>query len=288
MEVTHIFSSAYSNSKEDLFGEVLKTVPKIQNKLGHNTSVIMPLYHEESVLDRSLINVFNGTVVLDRLKFPFSIYQEFSRDLSFDIFLVSIPGLFDCDKIYSYNDDTEKFLAFQFAILDWFLSKEIIPGIIHCHDHQSFLIPFLITQAYKYEKLKNISTTILINDSMSQGEFCYDKIRYLPEFNLEAIELLEFEKGINSMASAMRCSSMVVSVSHDYIIEPKNSNFLVRPLLRSVEKKYPKNLNPKATQFLVSKSGVINQGLKNSRYKKKARITTGYRVQPAELVRYYF
>lgn len=287
MEVTHISSEFCPNSKAGFLGDVLETLPKIQNVLGHNTSVIMPLYHKEYSIERSLKNIFKGTVVLDRLKFPFSIYQESSSILGYDLFLVSIPGLFDSNKIYTYNDDTERVLAFQFAILDWFLSKETIPEIIHCHDHQSFLIPFLITQVYKYEKLKNIPTIITIHDEIFQGQFGFDKIHYFPEFNLDAIKMLVFENCINPMVSAVKCSSMIAPISLSYLNEPLTNSYLVGYLLKSFEKKYSKILNPIAAGFLNQESGKVNQDLKKDSH-KKIRIPNRHLVKPAELVNYHF
>ena len=44
-------------------------------------------------------------------------YQGKTNVLGFDLYMVDINGLLDRDKIYGYDDDSERFIAFQIAVL---------------------------------------------------------------------------------------------------------------------------------------------------------------------------
>ena len=51
--------------------------------------------------------------------FHYTVIKEKTNKLGFDLYLVDINGLLDREKIYGYDDDTERFIAFQIAVCDW-------------------------------------------------------------------------------------------------------------------------------------------------------------------------
>ncbi|MEI9807719.1 MAG: glycogen/starch synthase [Bacteroidota bacterium] len=63
---------------------------------------------------------------------------------------MDINGLLDREKIYGYDDDTERFIAFQIAFCDWMSKWQHNPDIIHCHDHHTGLIPFMIRHCFAF------------------------------------------------------------------------------------------------------------------------------------------
>ena len=69
----------------------------------------------------SFKNEYIGHLKLGKLHFDFEILIP-EDPLEFPVYLVNIPGLFDRSDVYSYEDDVERFLAFQLAVLDWMLS----------------------------------------------------------------------------------------------------------------------------------------------------------------------
>jgi starch synthase len=88
--------------------------------------------------------------------FEYTVIREQTNKLGFDLYLVDIHDLLDREKIYGYNDDTERFTAFQIAVVDWISQWKHLPDIIHCHDHHSALIPFMIKHCYVFRHLQNI------------------------------------------------------------------------------------------------------------------------------------
>ena len=144
MEVIHISAECYPAAKVGGLGDVVGALPRYQNELGNKASVIVPLYNNQFKLEGAYNPIFKGTVALDKLKYPFTIHKEITGNQGFNLFLVAIPGLFDRSEVYGYKDDSERFLAFQIAVLDWLLSVEKLPEVIHCHDHHAGLISFLM------------------------------------------------------------------------------------------------------------------------------------------------
>ncbi|MGY0037891.1 glycogen synthase [Pedobacter sp. NJ-S-72] len=135
------------------------------------------------------------------------------------MYLVYIAGLTDRDKVYGYEDDTERFLAYQIATLDWITQWEHRPDVIHCHDHHTGLVPFMTGNCEKYKSLRNIPTVLTIHNAQYQGQFGWDKLHYLPAFDLWRSGLLEWKKDINPLASAIKCAWKVTTVSPSYLEE---------------------------------------------------------------------
>ncbi len=85
--------------------------------------------------------------------FDFTIIKEKTNKLDFDLYCVDINGLLDREKIYGYDDDTERFTAFQIAVLEWLSKWEHQPDIVHVHDHHAALIPFMMQHCFAYRHL---------------------------------------------------------------------------------------------------------------------------------------
>ena len=131
-----------------------------------------------------------------------------------------IPNLLTVDYVYSY-DDTDRFLAFQIAALDWILTWKEKPTIIHCHDHHTGLTPFMLQESFNYESLNKIPVLLTIHNAQYQGSFSHDKVGLIPEFNFEHVGLLDWGGMINPLSVAIKCAWRVTTVSPSYMEELK-------------------------------------------------------------------
>jgi starch synthase len=131
--------------------------------------------------------------------------------------------LLDREKIYGYDDDTERFMAFQIAVCDWLSKWAHKPDIIHCHDHQTGLIPFFIKYAYQFNHLASIPTVFTIHNAQYQGWIGWDKYYLLPPYDTYKWGLLDWANTINPLASAVRCAWKVTTVSPSYLDELRYS-----------------------------------------------------------------
>lgn len=243
MEIFHIAAECYPVAKVGGLGDVVGALPKYQNKMGHLVRVVLPRYETKFIEENEFESVYNGQVKLGNFNFPFTILKEINDKLGFELYLVEIPELFDRKEVYGYEDDIERFLAFQIATLDWMVTREKNPNVINCHDHHTGLIPFMMLNAYKYEGLRNVPTVITIHNSIYQGQFGFDKLYYLPDFDLAKVNVLEWDNRINSLATAIKCASAVTTVSPNYLNEINYSAYGLESLFNLVRYKSKGILN---------------------------------------------
>jgi starch synthase len=243
MEIFHIAAECYPVAKVGGLGDVVGALPKYQNKAKHLVRVVIPCYDTKFIKENEFESVHKGYVKLGNFNFPFNVLKEKTDKLGFELYLVEIPELFDRKEVYGYEDDIERFLSFQIATLDWLLCRADVPAVINCHDHHTGLIPFMMKYASKYQKLRNTPTVITIHNSIYQGRFGFDKLYYLPEFDLSKITVLEWDNRINSLAAAIKCASAVTTVSPNYLNEINNFAYGLESLFNLVRHKSKGILN---------------------------------------------
>jgi len=219
MEIFHISAECYPVAKVGGLADVVGALPKYQNNAGHLVRVVMPCYDTKFRKENEFECVHWAHLKLGNFNFPFNILKEKTDKLEFELYLVEIPELFDRKEVYGYEDDIERFLSFQIAVLDWIIGRNEIPDVINCHDHHTGLIPFMMLYCHKYEKLRNTPSMITIHNGLYQGQFGFEKLYYLPEFDLTHVKVLEWDNCINSLAVAIKCAWAVTTVSPNYLNE---------------------------------------------------------------------
>lgn len=219
MKVLHTSLECYPLAKVGGLGDVVGSLPKYLTDLDCITEVVMPFFDNEKINHLSFEEVYSGALDLGKNTFDFNIKKVLSKDFGFQIYLVHQEELLYRPNVYSYEDDTERFLVFQLAVLNWLLDTEIKPDIIHCHDHHTGLIPFLVSQVNKYNSLIDIPTILTIHNAQYQGQFSYDKLDYIPQFDMHNIGLLDWDHYINSLATGIKCAWKVTTVSPTYMDE---------------------------------------------------------------------
>lgn len=224
MEIFHISAECYPVAKVGGLADVVGALPKYQKKAGNEVRVVIPAYDTKFRHENEFEYVHWGHVKLGQFHFPFNVLKEKTDVLGFELYLIEIPDLFDRKAIYGYQDDIERFLAFQIATLDWIIGRSEVPDVINCHDHHTGLIPFMMQYCHKYEKLRHTPSMITIHNALYQGQFGFDKLHYLPEFDWNKTTILEWDNVINSLAVAIKCAWSVTTVSPNYLNEINNSS----------------------------------------------------------------
>ena len=227
MRVFHLSAECYPVAKVGGLADVVGALPKYQNQAGLQAAVVMPYYNRKFVQENEFDTVFQSSTLLGTRRLYFEILKEKTDKLGFELFLVKIPGLVDREEIYSYPDETEQFIAFQIAFLDWISYSQQSPDLIHCHDHHSGLVPFLLQHSKLYTRLAATPTVFTIHNGQYHGAFGWDKLSYLPEIDLSKTGLLDWAGGINPLACAVKCCWRYTTVSPTYLNELTiNSNGL--------------------------------------------------------------
>lgn len=225
MEILHVTAECYPMAKAGGLGDVVGALPKYQTKAGHYAKVVMPMYRTKFLYSNDFVVDFKGSAYLGSTYFDFTIIKEQSNKLGFDLYLVDINGLLDREKIYGYDDDTERFLSFQIAVLSWLNSWQHKPDIVHCHDHHTALIPFMMQHCYGYKyKLSSIKTILTIHNAQYQGWMGWDKSNYIPAWDTWKYGLLDWQNTINPLACGVKCAHQVTTVSQSYMNELSSSS----------------------------------------------------------------
>ncbi len=231
MNIAHISAECYPIAKVGGLADVVGALPKYQKNLDINSEVIMPFYDNQFAEKNSFITIYNSSVTLDNTHYDFKVLSLKNNTLGFKLFLIDIPNLLFKDYVYSF-DDTDRFLAFQIATLDWILQLDVKPSIIHCHDHHTGLIPFMLSHSKKYKLLRDIPSVLTIHNAQYQGWFSHDKVSLIPSFNASKRGLLDWNDQINPLATAIKCAWRVTTVSPSYMEELKSSANGLEDLLR--------------------------------------------------------
>lgn len=221
MEIVHLSAECYPVAKAGGLGDVVGALPKYQCKAGHIAKVVMPMYRTPFLYNHEWSVDFKGHANLGNWYFDFTVIKEKHNTLGYDLYLIDINGLLDRQKIYGYDDDTERFTAFQIAALTWLKSWEHRPDVVHCHDYHTGLTPFIMRYAYDFQALSGIKTIFTIHNAQYQGWMTWDKSRYIPRWDLWKRGMLEWANNINPLASAVKCCDRVTTVSQSYLEELK-------------------------------------------------------------------
>lgn len=224
MNVIHLSAECYPVAKVGGLGDVVGALPKYQCAAGIDASVVMPYYDRKFAQEASFEVVFAGSSNLGNRPFRFRVMRETTGKLGFPLYLVHIPGLLDRPEVYAYNDEIEQFTAFQLAVLTWLVAEEKKPDVLHCHDHHSGLIPFLVKHSARFRSLRNIPTVVTVHNAQYQGWIGWEKLDYLPELDPGSDGFLSWGGCINSLAAAIKCCWRFTTVSPGYLAELSDSS----------------------------------------------------------------
>ena len=227
MEILHVTAECYPVAKAGGLGDVAGALPKYQVQLGHIAKLVMPMYRTKFLYANQFDVVHKGGFGMGSYWFNYTIIKETTNKLGFDVYLVDINGLLDRENIYGYNDDAERFTAFQIAVVDWVAAWQQKPDVVHVHDYHAGLIPFIMQECTGYNQLATIPTVLTIHNAQYQGWMDWSKSNYLPDWNNWQWGKLDWNDKINPLASAVKCATKVTTVSNSYLNEMRtNANGL--------------------------------------------------------------
>ena len=214
-------------------------LPKYQRQAGVDAWVVMPRYSNKWVESHSSEVVHRGVARMGHLWLNYEIHHVMDAGLGFPLYLVHVPGLLDRPGIYNdphsgygYWDEFERHLSFQLCALNWVRSFNRLPDILHCHDHHTALIPFLITSTHEYGMMDHIPTIVTIHNGEYHGNYDMGKLHYLPEIKYGQTGYLDWGGRMNVLSSGIRKAWKVTTVSHSYLKELQDSANGLEMLLR--------------------------------------------------------
>lgn len=226
MKITHISAECYPAAKAGGLGDVVGALPKYLNKAGHEATVVLPYYQTDWLKDAVTEFIYEGSFPFEGKSQEFSVHRVDKKVLGFELYLISIPGRFDRPGVYidpwsghPYWDEMERFFSFQIAALEWLNNRTEKPDVIHCHDHHTAIVPFMMKESFRFESFKEVPSVLTIHNGEYQGKYPIEVYEKLPAFNLENLGILEWDNQINCLAAGIKTAWMVTTVSKGYMQE---------------------------------------------------------------------
>jgi starch synthase len=226
MKIIHITAECYPAAKAGGLGDVAGALPKYLNQLGHDAAVIMPYYETNWLKSAEAEQIYEGQAPFSGGLFSFSVHKLVKPKLGFELYLISIPGRFDRPGVYldpwsghPYWDEKERFFSFQIAALEWLSGQDTLPDVVHCHDHHTALVPFMMSECFRFDVFRDIPSVLTIHNGEYQGRYDMGSYSILPAFNLDKLGLLDWSGALNSLAAGIKCAWKVTTVSEGYMQE---------------------------------------------------------------------
>lgn len=278
MKVLNISTECFPAAKAGGMGDVVGALPKYLPEYGIMASVVTPKYSNKWFLENEFDTVFTSRINLGNEEIAFSVQELKENTLEFPFYAVDIPGKFDRSNIYldsdgtAYDDEVERNLSFQLAILTWLSSNKFTFDLLHCHDHMTGLIPFMIQHCLEFECISNLPVFFTIHNGQYRGSFSWDKKALIPDYPEEHGGLLDWDGRIHSLAAAIKCAQRVSTVSPSYMEELIDDFDSLTSLMRFEKYKSVGILNGIDTELWDPQTdALIHQVLKrSSRVFKKA------------------
>lgn len=215
--IIHLSAECYPVAKVGGLGDVVGALPRYLQRAGLNAWVVMPWYNKPFAAQYDFERIYRGNIRQGSRPLEVEVLREKSDALGFCLFLIRIPGLLDRDEVYGYADESEQFMAFQHAFLHWLTETDIRPGVIHCHDHHTGLVPFLMYHGDDFEALRQIPTVGTVHNGQYQGWMDWNKGILLPSFDTWKWGLLDWDRMINPLAALIKCAWAYTTVSEGYL-----------------------------------------------------------------------
>lgn len=219
-------------------GDVVGALPIYLNRASVSTAVIIPKFRTPWLNRQTFREVFSGRIRLDRELVEFNILEVRDDRPGFPLYVADIPGKFDRPGIYGdpgggwYDDETARNLCFQQAVLQWVVSMQWKPQILHCHDHHTGLIPFMVKHCPEFQSLRDIPTVFTIHNGAYHGAFSWNDVRMLPFFEADARGLLDWGDAISPLAAGIKCCWRLTTVSRGYLEELQRDSNGMEALIR--------------------------------------------------------
>lgn len=223
MHVVMLAAEAAPFAKVGGLGDVLGALPPELEKLGLTVSVILPRYR---TID---LEKFGFEPVLRLETFPFDVHRSVLPGTGVSAFLIGNDTFFDREGIYTdpatrrdYSDQADRWIFFQQSALEFVRFGFSKVDILHCHDHQTALIPAYLQRFYRGQSvMKRAGSVLTIHNMGYQGVFPGSTIvrsgfDYADSYSMSPFE---FHGSMNFMKAGIVFADAVTTVSETYARE---------------------------------------------------------------------
>ncbi len=233
MHVVFVASEAVPFAKTGGLADVAGALPGALEKQGHRSALFLPCYRRVRAAGLDMVDtglklqipigarVVEGHVLESRLP-----------GTQVPVYLIDQPHYFDRDGLYGngtvdYDDNCERFVFFDRAVLETIRALRLRPDIIHCNDWQTGLIPVYCRTLYRNTpELASAGTLLTIHNLAYLGLFWHwDMALTGLDWHLFNWRQLEFHGKLCFMKGGLVFADMLSTVSPTYAREIQTHRF---------------------------------------------------------------
>jgi starch synthase len=222
MNILFASSEAYPFFTSGKLGDMIGSLAVAMRRLETAVRVILPLYgdmREEWQGQLRCLTSFNVPV---SWRNQYCGLFELVRE-GVTYYFLDNEYYFKRRGFYGFYDDGERFSFFSRAVLETVAHLDHSPGIIHCNDWQTALIPVYLKLYYRHiKKYAPIKTIFTIHDIQYQGKYGPEILEGTLGINREYFHLVEYDGVVNCMKGAIESADLVSTVSPAYAGEILN------------------------------------------------------------------
>jgi starch synthase len=216
--------------------DVIGALPIALEKLGVSVTIVIPRHR---VIDLAEFGFEpfpvpgTGLVPVGFENVPYDVHRSKLPGSSIDVLLLGNDRFFDRPGLYvdpatmkDYADQADRWIFFQRAVMEFFKTVSPAPDILHCHDHQTALIPAYLRKFYQSEySFAHTRSVFTIHNMGYPGLFPRETMvrAGFSEAEFYPFSPFEFFGKLNFMKVGITYSDLVTTVSPTYAREIQNS-----------------------------------------------------------------
>jgi starch synthase len=220
-------------------GDVIGALPLALEKLGVDVTIVLPRH---STIDLEKFGFEPsappepGRASVGFESIPYDVFHGKLPNSSVNIFLLGNDRFFDRPGIYvdpatgrDYADQADRWIFFQRAVMEFFKWASPAPDILHCHDHQTGLIPAYLRKIYRTDySYTQTSTIFTIHNMGYQGLFPREVMTRsgFSDAEFYPTSPFEFYGAMNFMKVGITYADLITTVSPTYAKEIQSSREL--------------------------------------------------------------
>ncbi|MDG3004156.1 glycogen synthase GlgA [Paludisphaera mucosa] len=227
MNIVFVASEGVPFAKTGGLADVAGALPRAVAELGHTTSLFIPCYRKVWETDPELVGTgiplhvpVGAATVLGH------VYESRLPGSDVPVFLIDQPHYFDREGFYGhlghdFEDNCERFVFFQRAVLETVAALKLKPDVFHCNDWQTGLIPIYLQTLYRdVPELAGAGTLFTIHNLAYQGLFWHWDLPLTGlDWGLFNYRGLEFHGKLSFMKAGLVFADLLTTVSPTYARE---------------------------------------------------------------------
>jgi starch synthase len=227
MHVVFVASEVFPFAKTGGLADVAGALPRALVHQGHRVALFMPCYRRARSAGPDLVDTgltlqipVGARVVEGRVR------ESRLPGSEVPVYLIDQPDYFDRDGLYGngvtdYDDNCERFVLFDRAVLETIRALRLQPDLIHCNDWQTGLIPVYCRTLYRnMPELSSTGTLLTIHNLAYLGLFWHwDMALTGLDWHLFNWRQLEFHGRLCFMKGGLVFADMLSTVSPSYARE---------------------------------------------------------------------